>query len=183
MSVAPIIVYFLHEGDRAQYENNFRLALLFIIAYSLSVIVIVYLAGDTIVSLIYGSNYQGIGEVWLIYSLSCFGVGVGVFSSRMLVASNASMFIFSRAFFGLLLNVTLNYILIPKVGATGAAISTATSILCANLIFPAFSTVAFKIYGSLIWSVHKTNQINQTLNTWLLGVKALNTAPQTNENE
>ena len=92
---------------------------------------ITFLAND-IIRLLFGIQYQDAAGVLRIYIWAGIFVFLGVVSSQYLIVENYTRISFFRTFVGMLVNVILNIILIPKYGINGAAIATVVSYFLAT---------------------------------------------------
>lgn len=138
-SVSPTIIAAKHEDERLYYS---RLRRLFVLMSRLGLALalpISFLAGP-IISLLFGSEYSAAGPVLSIHIWSAVFVFFGVAQGCWDVAENFTGFFLFRTISGAVINVVLNLILIPPLGAVGAAISTAVAQACAawllNLLTP-----------------------------------------------
>jgi len=66
-------------------------------------------------------------------------VSLGVASSRWFITENLQSLSFWRTFYGMVINLILNFILIPKFGVQGAAVATLISQVIAAYIFDFFN--------------------------------------------
>jgi O-antigen/teichoic acid export membrane protein len=82
---------------------------------------------DQIILLLFGSEYASAAPVLTIYIWAGVAVFLGVASSQYLISENLTMLSFFRTFIGMIVNVVLNFILIPKYGIIGSAIATLIS--------------------------------------------------------
>ncbi len=97
---------------------------------ALSVALPITFFSDWIVNLLYGSDYQAAGRVLMIHIWTGVFVFMGVASAKWLIVEGLQILEVYRSLFGLIANVSLNYILIPRLGITGAAVAT----LCSHFI-------------------------------------------------
>jgi PST family polysaccharide transporter len=81
--------------------------------------------------LLYGSSYAGSASVLAILSFSMLPLSVGRLRNASWVATGSQINVLYSNVCGLISNATLNYILIPLLGATGAAVATTASFLLA----------------------------------------------------
>ena len=93
---------------------------------------------DWVVNLLYGAQYNQAGSVLMIHIWAGVFVFLGVAFSGYLTAENLTKKSFYRTFFGAVLNIGLNIILIPKYGISGAAIATLISQFTANYLYDVF---------------------------------------------
>jgi len=94
---------------------------------------------DFLITLLYGEAYRDAGIVLMIHIWAGVFVFLGVASGSWLISENLQRFAFYRTFLGVIVNVILNCILIPKYGLIGSAFATVAAQLMAALIFDAFS--------------------------------------------
>lgn len=93
---------------------------------------------DWIVEFLYGEQYNQAGSVLMLHIWAGVFVFIGVAFSQYLVAENLTKKSFYRTLMGAILNVFLNYLLIPKYGINGAAIATIFSQFIANYVYDFF---------------------------------------------
>ena len=101
---------------------------------------------DWIVELLYGDQYSQTGSVLMIHIWAGVFVFLGVASGKWFIVENLQKYSFYRTFAGAVLNVILNFILIPKFGINGAAIATLSSQATAAYLFDLFSTKTRKMF-------------------------------------
>jgi O-antigen/teichoic acid export membrane protein len=127
--------------------------------YSLMVLIAYLIAipmtflSDFIVGVLYGDAYSGAGSILMIYIWASVFVFLGVSSGKWYLNENLQKMAFYRTFWGLVINVILNYFLIKSLGVIGAAISTLLSQMTAAYFFDLFS--------------------NKTINQFVMKTKAL----------
>lgn len=107
-----------------------------------------------LVSALYGPSFADAAPVLSIHLWGSLGVFLGVASSHYLLAENLQMISMYRTVIGLVSNVLLNLLLIPKYQAQGAAIATVLSYLMAAfsiVLFPKTRAHAFYLLMSPIY--------------------------------
>ena len=97
-----------------------------------------YLLGEDIIILLYGSEYQAAGYLLSLFALRVFFANMGVGKSVFIV--NESLFKYSliTVVLGALTNIAMNYILIPLYGASGAVVSSLLSFLVSIFLLDMF---------------------------------------------
>jgi O-antigen/teichoic acid export membrane protein len=95
------------------------------IAITIAVPVSIF-SGD-IISIIFGNEFQSAAPVLTIYIWAGVAVFLGVASSQYLITENFTKLSFFRTLIGMVINVILNLVLIPKYGIIGAAYATLIS--------------------------------------------------------
>jgi polysaccharide transporter, PST family len=129
---------------RAQDEGLYyrRLERLFALmaAISLALALPVTLFAGPIITLLLGSGYEAAAPVLAIHIWAAFFVFYGVVQGAWDIAENLARLALVRVLCGAVLNVALNFWLIPRHGAVGAAIATviaqATAAVFMNLLHP-----------------------------------------------
>lgn len=112
-----------------------RLKNLYLLLFGLALLVAVpiSLLAKPIISLVFGASYLASAAVLQLYIWSSLGLFVGTGVSHQLVAENRTKTIFWLNFGTMILNIGLNILLIPKIGLTGAALSTLISYIVSPL--------------------------------------------------
>lgn len=138
-----------------------------LVALSVVVIVVVSLAADSVVDLLFGSDYIAAADVLRIHVWTFLFVSLGIARSRWLVARQLLRFGLAATATGVVLNVGLNFLLIPAMGAEGAAWATVFSYAMAAYISGAFSSRVREIWRQqskalllplrLPWIIHRTS--------------------------
>ncbi len=101
----------------------------------------VILSSKYIIEFLFGTEFSKASEVLVVYSWSILFMALLVSSSKYLLSIDRNDIIFKRSVMGLLSNVILNFVLIPRYGILGAAWST----LISYSIAAYFSNVFFKV--------------------------------------
>jgi O-antigen/teichoic acid export membrane protein len=101
---------------------------------------------DWLILLIFGQLYQEAGQVLMIHTWTAVFVFIGVVYSGYLTIENKTKKAFYRTLIGAIVNVFLNYILIPIHGIKGAAFSTLVGQFSANYLYDIFDK---EVYGQL----------------------------------
>ena len=86
-----------------------------------------------IINIFFGQEFHAAAPVLMIYIWAGVAVFLGVASSQYLINENYNKLSFLRAFIGMILNVALNFLLIPTYGIVGAAIATLVSYTFATI--------------------------------------------------
>lgn len=156
----PVIVK-QHDSDtHASYEN---LKVLFstLVYTALGIIAIVLILAPLIISVIYGNQYTEAAEILRIHITSLVFVFLGVGAGVYLVTHKLTHLSMIATISGAIMNVLLNFALIPLFGGRGAAIATvisyAVSGFAVNWCMKSTRELAFiqlqAFKPSVIWSV------------------------------
>ncbi len=108
-----------------------------------------------IVELLFGNEFSQAAPVLTIYIWAGVAVFLGVASSQYLINENLTKLSFSRNFIGMILNIILNLILIPKFGIIGSAVATliSYSLIIFSLAFHKRFIVQFRMILKSIFFV------------------------------
>lgn len=118
-----------------QYRQRLQRLYTFMVWCAISIALPITFIGNWIVLILFGQDYQEAGEVLIIHIWASIFVFLGVASGKWLLAENLALIAFSRTLVGAIINVILNFILIPKYGVSGAAFATLVSQIFAALIY------------------------------------------------
>jgi len=94
---------------------------------------------DWVIQVLYGANFQEAAIVLKIYIWTFVFVSLGIASSHWLVAENLETHALFRSCLGAILNISINWYLIPIYGITGAAYATLITQFFVAYIFFVFS--------------------------------------------
>lgn len=122
-SVFPALIN-ARKTDPERYHkrlNNLYDLLVFI---SLPVAILISFLGTDIIHLLYGNRFTGAGTMLSIHIWSGIFVFFGIASSQYLMAEGFTLISFQRTAAGALINIVLNFWLIPHYGGIGASIAT-----------------------------------------------------------
>jgi len=107
-----------------QFFNYFRKGLLLLSLTGITCGGAVFLLAEIIIKMFFAQEFQGSGEVLKILALAIPIIFWGYLMTQSLVALDHNRIYLAITAFAVLLNVILNYWLIPEYGAKGAAIAT-----------------------------------------------------------
>lgn len=112
---------------------------------------------DWMITFLYGGQYSQAGSVLKIHIWAGMFVFLGVAFAKYLTNENLTKKSFYRTFLGAIINVILNYLLIPKYGIEGAAIATLLGQFAANYVYDFFDKslhVQLKMKTKSFFPVH-----------------------------
>ena len=145
-SISPAIFSAKKEGDEILYYRRIQqlLRLLSTIAILIAV-PMSFLSGD-LVTILFGSEYSAAGPILAIHTWAAVFVFMGVGTSSWFIAEGLTYLTFRRTLIGAVMNIMLNFVLIPMYGGIGAAIATVISQAFASFISNAFNLKSRKIF-------------------------------------
>lgn len=82
-----------------------------------------------IIQILFGADYSQAAPILTIYTWSSIGLFLGTAINQYLMTENMTRFIFIINLIAMIINMGLNFILIPKIGMSGAAVATLVSYL------------------------------------------------------
>lgn len=135
-SVSPSIIS-CHATNIDLYLQRLK-SLYFIMTWlAIGVSIPLSLLSEPIVSILFGPEYKDATPVLAIHLWASVAVFLGMASSQHLLVEHLQSISFYRTLIGLVCNVLLNIMLIPNMGAKGAAIATVISYYIAtfSLVF------------------------------------------------
>lgn len=125
-STMPKITQSYKEGKESFYEEIQNLYNTVSLISYVSIFFVFIFAG-LIVSTVYGSDYADSILVLRILVWTALFVNLGIVQYSFIIIMNWTTVYMAIVFFASLLNIGLNYILIPKYGAVGATVATVIS--------------------------------------------------------
>jgi O-antigen/teichoic acid export membrane protein len=147
-SLFPAIVE-ARKNSIIEYKKQVYRIYEIMIGATIIVAIITTFLADWIVYILYGSIYQEAVTILQIYIWAFVFVSLGVVSSKYLVAENLEIYALYRSIVGVIINISLNWYLIPIYGIKGAAFATLiTQIFVAYLFL-----FCFRSTRSNFWTV------------------------------
>jgi O-antigen/teichoic acid export membrane protein len=122
-SLFPAIINAKKISDKLYYERLQKLYDIMVWG-SIVIIIPVTLSSEWLIAITYGSEYSRSAGVLVIHIWASIFVFLGVASSSWFIVENLQKYSFYRSLMGACLNIVLNFLLIPRYGVYGAAIST-----------------------------------------------------------
>ena len=158
-SVFPAIINAKKESEKLYYARLQKLYDLMVwMAFAIA-IPMTFLS-DWLVNLLYGSEYSQAGSVLVIHIWTAVFVFLGVASSKWFIVENLQVLSFWRTFAGMIVNLILNYIFIPKYGIQGAAVATLFSQAMAAYLFDILNSKTRKMFYMKSKTILLTSLVN-----------------------
>lgn len=137
-SLFPAIVNAKKLSEELYYNRLQRLFTL-MVWLAIAIAVPMTFLSNWLITQLYGEAYEQAGHVLAIHIWTGIFVFLGVASGSWFTSENLQRFAFYRTFAGAILNVGLNFILIPAYGITGAAVATLLAQAMAAFVFDFFT--------------------------------------------
>jgi polysaccharide transporter, PST family len=125
-SVSPAI-YAAKEVSEALYYQRIKQLIRMLVLISLVISVPMSLMSFKLITILFGNGYAEAGKILAIHIWASLFVFMGVATSPWFIAEGLTEFSFHRTLIGAVVNVVLNFLLIPSYGGIGAAIATVIS--------------------------------------------------------
>ncbi|WP_372767910.1 flippase [Pseudoalteromonas sp.] len=150
----------LYKVNKGGYWHLQRKLFLTLSTVALTLTVITYFAAPYIIHLLFGDGYAPSSTILQIHILGCLFIFNRAFISKWLILSNNYPYSLYSHGFGVIINLGLNYLLIPIYGGAGAAIASVAAYFAASFGFMFFfnrtKTFIFKIF-----QVSKSSEIEK----------------------
>ena len=140
----------LREKNYAEYLNKFQIYCDTMMFLWLGVAIPISLLSPWIVQVLYGEKYAQSAAVLAIYVWSQFGSNFGVARNTYFTIEGQLRYSLYLTVIGSILNVGLNWLLIPKYGAFGATMATMITYFYV-IILVNFLIKELRPFGKLIW--------------------------------
>ena len=125
--------------DHELYNQRITKLFSLILVLGIFIALFVTLFSQLIIDALFGVSFKDSASVLMVGVWSLIFVGLGNAASKWFFAEGLQKLFMYRTLFGLIVNLLLNYLLIPIYGLVGAAVATLTSVLFANFISYYFS--------------------------------------------
>ena len=144
-SVAPKI-YAAKEESETIYYRQIRQLIKLLVILALVIALPMTFVSPTIMTLLFGEGYAAAGSVLAIHIWASVFVFMGVATSSWFVAEGLNHLSFRRTLTGAIINIGLNFLLIPQYAGLGAAIATVISQAVASFLGNAIHPQTRKIF-------------------------------------
>jgi polysaccharide transporter, PST family len=145
-SVAPGIYAAKKAGDEALYYRRIGQSLQVLALISILIAVPMTFVSGPIITGLFGNEYAAAGPILAIHIWAALFVFTGIGTSTWFIAEGLTHLSFQRTLIGAVINICLNFGLIPAYGGVGAAIATVISQAFASCLSNAFHPAAKKIF-------------------------------------
>ncbi len=128
-SFSPSLVVLFNE-NKALYLARLRRLYFLMFWLSIAGSTFIFSFSEFITGTLFGNEFIGTASVLSIHLWSSIAVFLGVASSQYLLIERLQKYSMYRTVIGLIINIVLNLLLIPGMGAIGASIATLISYFC-----------------------------------------------------
>lgn len=145
-SLFPKLVKERNAGNNEQYlkllENVYKLVLWVSLPF---VVVLVYF-NEFIINVLYGTSFSESANILSVLGFSLIFISIGSVSNKILYVEHYEKKYLIRSIFGFIFNILLNYYLIQKYGAIGAAISTLITLFMIYYVYDLLDKELWRFY-------------------------------------
>lgn len=159
-SVYPSVIRSKEAGEDFYYGRIQKLFdLMTVLAYGVAVVITFF--SPLIVSLLYGQKYLEAADILTIHIWTGVFVSLGLAREIWLTNEGLMKFAAVTTGIGAIINVILNFFLIPKYGGTGAALATIAAQMFSAYLVGGFYAPTRRIFFSQTKSIFLVNYIRQ----------------------
>lgn len=135
-SMFPTIMMLYKEKNKEQFERKNRQLYAIVIYVSLFVAICMIVFGRFAIVLVYGEVYAPAANILKIIAWYTIFSYLGVARNAWIVCENKQKYLKYMYFSAAVINIILNYFLIPIYGASGAAIASLITQVCTSIVLP-----------------------------------------------
>ncbi len=136
-SLFPLIIEAKEKGKEfSDKVMSYIFSFMFWSAFLVALLLMIF--AKKIIILTYGDGYLASAAVLAIHTWVGVLIALGVMRNKWVITENLQHLEFICLLFGAIVNVILNYLLIPKFGIIGAASTSLIAQFVANLVLPIF---------------------------------------------
>ncbi len=130
----PIMTGYLVKKNQEALRTAFILTCKWIYLLTLPFFILVMIYPRLFLGLMFGNQYLGADDVLRVLSCGIFFASIVGPTGNLLIVIGKPRIIFYDTLLAYILNVLLNLALIPELGIIGAALATALSLVCYNIL-------------------------------------------------
>jgi O-antigen/teichoic acid export membrane protein len=138
------------KSSEALYARRTKKLFLTLVILSILTSLFIALFSKYLILIIFGGSFLGALAVLNIYVWSNVGAAINLLTQQLLIAENLTKTVSASIFLGMICNVGLNIVLIPKLGMSGAAYATLIS-----YVVPFLSLLLFKRSRDMLFIIFK----------------------------
>lgn len=134
LSIVPALIKLRLKND-ILYNYRFQQLYYLVVTLMVVVAIIATLFSELIITFLYGEIYLSSASVLSIHFWIVIITSLAIVSGKYLVNAGLQKITMQRHIIGVLLNIPLNYFMIPVYGINGSAIASLLSLFVANYVF------------------------------------------------
>lgn len=133
----PAVVY-AKNNSKKEYQVKSQKLYDLLTWIALPVIFFIYIFSNYVVQLLFTNEYSSVAQILKIHIIAVAFVFWGTISSNFFLVENRFWITVEKSVGGAVINIILNYFLIPDYGSIGAAIATLVSYFFSDVLFLLF---------------------------------------------
>jgi len=134
-NILPYFVMIQKEHAMIRFQRNIVVLFRYGIWSSVVIAILISVFSHEITLLLFGDQYTQTNVVLLVTSWSLIFVCLGIFSQVWIISEERQIYALYRAVAGLIVIIVVNLVLIPPLGAVGAALSMVVGYSVASFFF------------------------------------------------
>lgn len=150
-SIFPKMVS-LNENRDKSYFLYLRSAVILLLSVSIALVILSWFFSGTVIKTFYGEGFDEASEVLKVYASALPLIYIGDIFSRWLVIKDLLYLSIIRHCLGLIVNILLNFLLIPVYGPVGAAFATVLGYFAATVTFILINRKARQFIVEVVFS-------------------------------
>jgi O-antigen/teichoic acid export membrane protein len=140
LSIIPTIIP-LRKTNTVLYQHRFQMTYdIVVVLMLLTAICTTFLSG-LLINLLFGEPYADAASVLRIHIWSAIFIAMATVSGKYLINEGLQKITMQRHVTGVLINIPLNFLVIPVYGIEGAAFASLVSLAFANYVFDALTPI------------------------------------------
>lgn len=136
----------LHRDNKEAFKKLIVNLMTALVSFAIVLSVFFTLFSEFLITLLYGETYQSAAPILTIHIWSCVIVFSAVISGSWFVINKLEKYSFYRTGTGAVLNVAMNFVLIPMYGALGAAAATLIAKIIASYLMNGIFTKTKQVF-------------------------------------
>ena len=141
----PVLTELYSQNKKESFASIHKTVTKWILLANLILLSIFIIIPKQIILLLFGQEYLSGSSALQILTIGNFLLYLFISSNEILTILKKTKLIFFNIFIGFILNIILNYFLIPKYGINGAALATSISLFLIALLFTSESYLITKV--------------------------------------
>ncbi|RVT75847.1 hypothetical protein EOD40_10355 [Flavobacterium sufflavum] len=150
-------------NDSVSFEDKIKQYTLFVFRLAVLWSVFLYFFSEIILTLIFGDKFKGTSIYMVLYSFAMIFNCIGMVAGQWIIVEKLYWIPTFRSIIGLLFNVVLNFILIPKYGVLGACYSAIITSFITNFVLYFFSKNGKPIFFLQLAALSQTFNLKKLL--------------------
>lgn len=154
------ILWKSYKMEYTDYIRKYRYITLYLTQFYILFSLLSYFLLPKVFNLVYSKEYDGAIMIFNCLLLGIVIRGNEIFQYTHYTFKELTKFLLYKQICGLVLNIILNFILIQKLGAMGAALATSLTLVFTRVIFDSIFTQTREIFKIQLWAFNTSKIFN-----------------------